>query len=133
MRTYVFVVSRRSPELLAAFASEFAGNSEIEIVQDRRIAQRRAVATPAWPAERERRQAERRLNTIGHHRLAQAGYFVVSVNRARFVRAIDERVQDPAVCGACELKIRSNEVPMRDAQTGRWFHRACWERNALRQ
>jgi hypothetical protein len=53
----LFIVSRQHPDLYAYLRERFASDRGVEVVLDRRVAQRRRGEAP-YPAER--RQAERR-------------------------------------------------------------------------
>jgi hypothetical protein len=53
----LFVVSRRYPDLYEYLRERFASDTAVEVILDRRIAQRRRADTPQ---ETERRRADRR-------------------------------------------------------------------------
>src|SRR5690348_9978583 len=98
MPAYTFIVSRQLPELLSEFLAQFDGSSEIAVIADRRVAQRR-TARRDWPPERERRHADRRVNAIFDLRLAQAGYVMVAAGRAP--RSLTVRSNESIQCSAC--------------------------------
>jgi hypothetical protein len=74
MARLVFLVSRERPELSTYLKREFAGNDEIEVIVDRRLAQRRAQEPVA--AAPERRRGDRRQEQIDD-RLRAMGWAIV--------------------------------------------------------
>jgi hypothetical protein len=71
--TFMFVVSREHPDTFALLVSEFRG-AEVEVVLDRRFAERRRLTTPV-PVERRHRQ---RRSGRGNTMLATLGWALVS-------------------------------------------------------
>jgi hypothetical protein len=73
MPTLLFIVSRRQPDLHAYVARQFASEPEMQVLLDRRRAQRRRPGAPA-PAAVERRQGDRRRDAEAAHQLLTMGY-----------------------------------------------------------
>lgn len=71
MVRYVFIVRRDQPHLLEHLRREFAKEKEVEVLQDRRIGERRQ-RVQAWPAER--RRADRRRMPGGRDALRSIGF-----------------------------------------------------------
>jgi hypothetical protein len=57
MPRYLFIVAQGHPDLYADLQRQFKGNTEVEVIVDRRLAERRGRQDPHVP---ERRQGERR-------------------------------------------------------------------------
>jgi hypothetical protein len=57
---YLFIVARRNPDILARVQERLHGDPRIDVIADRRLAERRRLTTPRMP---ERRAADRRRPT----------------------------------------------------------------------
>jgi len=57
MPSYLFIVARGHPDVLADLQRQFRGNAEVEVLVDRRVSERRGSQNPHEP---ERRRSERR-------------------------------------------------------------------------
>jgi hypothetical protein len=75
MGRYLFVVSRDQPELWAHLAREFSGEEGVEVVLDRRQAERRAMA--GGVAAEERRRSDRRRHPPITQRLESLNFALV--------------------------------------------------------
>lgn len=69
MAQLVFIVSRHRPKLREYLQREFAGNAEVTIIVDRRLAERRLDSGSRSPdrrrASRRREQIDERLRSMG--------------------------------------------------------------------
>ena len=74
MARHLFIVARDQPDLWAHLAREFSGEEGVEVVLDRRLAQRRR--TPV-PSAQERRSRERRARPSVHQELASMNFALV--------------------------------------------------------
>ena len=73
---YLFIVSRRVPLTYTTMKASCEGQTDIEIVLDRRLAQRRRLAVPA---EADRRRHERRSLKLDVP-LKQLGWVLIKQN-----------------------------------------------------
>jgi hypothetical protein len=71
MRRELFIVARDRADLYRYLSQTFADAENVEVIFDRRAAERRDVATPANP---ERRRRERRGRPIVEEELRTVGY-----------------------------------------------------------
>jgi hypothetical protein len=76
---FLFVVTRQLPDVYDDLRRNFGGESGVDIIMDRRIAERRhRPGVTAQPAS-ERRRAERRRNTRAADDLRAMGYAFIRV------------------------------------------------------
>jgi hypothetical protein len=80
MAKYAFVISPRSPDLYADVARDFKGDPVVDVVLDRRVAERRIARVPHRGAQGDRRRRDRRINPNSHSDMAALGYVLVRVN-----------------------------------------------------
>ena len=71
---YLFIVSREQPDLCDYLRHEFTEDREVEVITDRRVAQRRRQARPHAP---DRRRADRRSPSTVEHDLRNLGFAIV--------------------------------------------------------
>ena len=71
MRRELFIVARDRSDLYRYLSQTFADAENVEVIADRRAAERRDVFTPATP---ERRRRERRNRPIVDEELRSVGY-----------------------------------------------------------
>jgi hypothetical protein len=81
MGKYVFVISPRFPELYADVAHDFRDDPAIEVIVDRRIAERRTATVSPPFGQRDRRHRDRRINPFSHSDLTILGCVLVRVGR----------------------------------------------------
>jgi hypothetical protein len=74
MARLVFIVSRQRPELFNYLRREFAGNDDVDVIVDRRIADRRLREAPADMIER--RRTDRRQDHVDD-RLQSMGWAII--------------------------------------------------------
>jgi hypothetical protein len=80
----LLIVSRRQPDLYPYLVRQFASEADVQVMLDRRIAQRRqpVEVAPSTPEADERRRAERRRNTDATYQLLTMGYAFVRTEGA---------------------------------------------------
>jgi hypothetical protein len=76
MGRHLFVVSRRHPELFEYLRERFASDSAVEVILDRRVAQRRRRETPYDP---ERRRADRRQHPEVEIELQTRSHAIITI------------------------------------------------------
>ncbi|HET7379338.1 MAG TPA: hypothetical protein VFJ24_04780 [Gaiellales bacterium] len=79
MSRLVFVVGRHLPAVYEHLCRQFAGEPDVEVFVDRRVAQRRHGGH-GMPPSRERRQRDRRRNAKADEELRTMGYAFVRVD-----------------------------------------------------
>lgn len=84
IRRLVFIVARDRKDLFESLRRTFSGDDGVEVLMDRRGAQRRS-APIAPPTERRRR--DRRINRAVARKLEERGYAVVAAFTARRLRS----------------------------------------------
>ena len=81
MARSIFVVARQLPDVYAHLRARFGSEAEVDVIVDRRIAERRRAGERAGRSGPERRQGDRRRNAEASESLRTMGY--------AFVRASD--------------------------------------------
>ena len=76
MRREVFVVARDRPDLYRYLSQTFADAKNVEVIWDRRTAERRGTAEGG---ARERRQRERRRRLAADDEIRRVGYVFLTV------------------------------------------------------
>jgi hypothetical protein len=84
---YVFVISPQYPNLYSLLAHDYRGDPVVEVVLDRRTAERRIAAMSPPGAQRDRRRGQRRTIPCSHSDLAPLGYVLIRVQSDRPVPA----------------------------------------------
>lgn len=80
VRRLVFIVAPGQQELYASLRRTFAGDDTVQVVLDRRRAERRLTSAAT---DAERRQRERRKDARIERKLRERGYAVVGVMAVR--------------------------------------------------
>jgi hypothetical protein len=76
MPRYLFIVAKEEPELCAHLRREFVSEEGVEVLLDRRQANRRRAGAP-WRGEDRRRRLDRRLHPPIHHELSTLNFALV--------------------------------------------------------
>ena len=76
MRRNLFVVSRRHPDLYEYLRERFASDTAVEVILDRRLAQRRQRQTPY---DTERRRADRRRRPEVEMELQTRSHAIITI------------------------------------------------------
>jgi hypothetical protein len=82
MAKYIFVISPQLPELYDELAQDFRDDPVVEVIVDRRIAERRTATASSPFAQRDRRRRDRRINPSSHNDVAKLGYVLVRLASA---------------------------------------------------
>ena len=81
MDQHLFIVSRSFPELYDYLVERFAGDTNVEVIWDRRVGERRRRSEPSPD---ERRQADRRMRPFVDEELRSRSHAIVTLSeRAR--------------------------------------------------
>jgi hypothetical protein len=119
----VFIVARREPELYEYLSARFAGEADVTVVLDRRLAARRRRALPAAA---ERRRAERRSRSDVDEQLQTTSLAIVTPSDAQptgEARQWIEMMQRgvAAIRGALDERDRLQRASLAIGQENEWL------------